>query len=311
MLAAEDRLDIHDLYSRWCVLLDTGQAEGWSELFTESGLFVFEAMQVRVEGRDALRSFAADIHARERGLTRHYMHNVLINEDGPAVIGRADIELLDLRAGPDARIIKTANYQDRLERTEDGWRFSERRLYWDTPHAPEEIGTSQWDRAILRAAVPDIERVRRIVTGRGADGRSTIAIDGICPHLRELPDFPTFRFTDLWATSTAPADNGGNADAADGPVSHVPAPGGNVLRLLEIAPDPPGVDMAKSGMHVTSTVDYVYVLSGEITVVLEDGQVALTPGDVLIQRGTVHAWSNRGTEPCVMLGVLVDAVVSA
>lgn len=159
-----------------------------------------------------------------------------------------------------------------------------------------------------RPASPDIERVRRVVTGRTSDGRSTVSIDGICPHLRELPGFPTFRFTDLWVTRQAPADNGTDADEAEGPVAHVPPPGGNVLRLLEIAPDPPGVDMAGSGRHVTSTVDYVYVLSGAITVVLEDGEVDLRPGDVLIQRGTVHAWSNRGEEPCIMLGVLVDAV---
>ena len=165
-------------------------------------------------------------------------------------------------------------------------------------------GTSE--RTISNA--PNIERVRRVVTGHAADGRSTIMIDGICPHLRELPDFPSFRFTDLWVAKGAPADNRGDDDDADGPVSHTPPPGGNILRLLEIAPDPPGVNMADVGMHVTSTVDYVSVLSGEITVVLEDGEVALRPGDVLIQRGTVHAWSNRGSVPCVMLGVLVDAV---
>jgi len=133
-------------------------------------------------------------------------------------------------------------------------------------------------------------------------------LDGVCPHLRELPEFTTFRFTDLWIAKGAPADNRGSADDADGPIAHTPAPEGNILRLLEIAPDPPDVNMADSGMHVTSTLDYVYVLSGEITVVLQQGEVDLKPGDVLIQRGTVHAWSNRGTAPCVMLGVLVDAV---
>ena len=154
----------------------------------------------------------------------------------------------------------------------------------------------------------DIERVRRVVTGRTRDGRSTVMLDETCPHVRCLPEFPTFRFTDLWMAKQAPADNRAATDDADGPVAHVPPPGGNILRLLEIAPDPPGVDMGTSGRHVTSTVDYVYVLSGSISVVLEDREVHLSPGDVLIQRGTVHAWSNRGSKPCVMLGVLVDAI---
>lgn len=155
---------------------------------------------------------------------------------------------------------------------------------------------------------PDIERVRRVVTGHSPDGRSTVMIDSVCPHLRELPDFPTFRFTDLWVAKTAPADNRGHDDDADGPLSHTPPPSGNVFRLLEIAPDPPGVDMAQTGMHTTPTVDYVYVLAGQITVILQEGEVELRTGDVLIQRGTVHAWSNRGSVPCIMLGVLVDAV---
>jgi 3-phenylpropionate/cinnamic acid dioxygenase small subunit len=146
-LTAEERLDIRDLYSRWCVLLDTGQAEAWAGLFAEHGVFEFEVLGMRAEGREALRTFAAEVHERERGLTRHYVHNVIIESDDSGVTGRADIELLDLRHGGNAKIIKTAHYEDRIVRAESGWRFVERRLYWDTPGAPAEIGTSQWDRA--------------------------------------------------------------------------------------------------------------------------------------------------------------------
>lgn len=149
--------------------------------------------------------------------------------------------------------------------------------------------------------------MRRVVTGRDADGRSTALIDAPSPHLRELPEFPTFRFTDLWVTRSAPADNSGNVDEADGPVDHLPPPGGNIVRVLEVAPDPAGIDISEAGMHATNTVDYVYVLSGAITCVLETGEVDLQSGDMLVQRGTAHAWSNRGEVPCVMLGVLVDA----
>ena len=146
-MTADDRLEIQELYSRWCVLLDTGQAEAWARLFTADGVFVFEALEVRASGFEELWAFAADVHQRERGLTRHYMHNVLIDPYAGGARGRADIELLDLRAGGDARIVKTAHYEDRLQQTDRGWCFVERHLYWDTPEAPADIGTKQWDQS--------------------------------------------------------------------------------------------------------------------------------------------------------------------
>jgi mannose-6-phosphate isomerase-like protein (cupin superfamily) len=153
----------------------------------------------------------------------------------------------------------------------------------------------------------NIAAIRRVVTAHDDEGRSLAVVDAPSPHLRELPEFPTFRFTDLWVAKSMPAENGGRTDDAAGPVSHTPPIGGNVFRILEIGPDPDGVDMARAGMHVTATVDYVMVLAGEITCTFETGQVDLKPGDVLIQRGTRHAWSNRSDRPCVMLGVLNDA----
>lgn len=157
----------------------------------------------------------------------------------------------------------------------------------------------------------DISNVRRVVTGHDVEGRSTAFLDAPCPHLRELAEFPTFRFTDLWVAKSSPATNRGNVDEASGEVDHLPSAGGNILRILEVSPDPPGVDMHEAGMHATDTLDYVYVLSGTITCILETGEVDLSRGDVLVQRGTVHAWSNRSNQPCVMLGVLVDATRAA
>src|SRR5262249_43000220 len=59
-------------------------------------------------------------------------------------------------------------------------------------------------------------------------------------------------------------------------------------------------------MHRTETIDYAVVLSGEIYCILDDSEVLLKAGDVLIQRGTNHAWSNRSKEPCDILFVLID-----
>ncbi len=93
------------------------------------------------------------------------------------------------------------------------------------------------------------------------------------------------------------------------PAVEVPSPssGGHILRLLEIEPDPPGYD-PRSGVHTTNTIDHLVVVSGEVVCLLDSGEVILGPGDVLVQRGTRHAWSNRGSVPCRMLAVLVDAL---
>ncbi|MBV9249559.1 MAG: cupin domain-containing protein [Acetobacteraceae bacterium] len=61
------------------------------------------------------------------------------------------------------------------------------------------------------------------------------------------------------------------------------------------------------GMHKTRTVDYIILLSGEVDLLLDDGEVHLKPFDVVIQRGTNHGWVNRGTEPAIFAAVLIDA----
>jgi quercetin dioxygenase-like cupin family protein len=62
-------------------------------------------------------------------------------------------------------------------------------------------------------------------------------------------------------------------------------------------------------MHKTQTIDYVIVLKGEVTLVLDGDERDLKPFDVVIQRGTNHAWVNRGKEPALLAVVLVDATV--
>lgn len=59
-------------------------------------------------------------------------------------------------------------------------------------------------------------------------------------------------------------------------------------------------------MHQTDTLDYIIILSGELYLIMEDGETLLKPGDIVIQRGTNHAWSNRSEEPCIQLAVLMD-----
>ena len=173
-----------------------------------------------------------------------------------------------------------------------------------------------------------IWRVRRVVTGHDAEGRSTIIADGLAPNVKEMaPTFPGLALTDLWETKGAPASNEGSADAAARPVHLEPPKNGTIVRVVEFPPDatrPRSADEAagfkaigaghtqdrKSSdpmMHRTSTTDYAIVLKGEIYAVMERGETLLRAGDILIQRGTNHSWSVRGSEPCMVAFVLVSA----
>ena len=172
-----------------------------------------------------------------------------------------------------------------------------------------------------------IWRVRRVLTGHDAEGRSTFIADGIAPNMKEMPSFPGLALTDLWETKGAPASNEGERDAAERPIRLEPPPGGTIVRIVEFPPDstrPQNSDgregfkaigaghaQDKSSsdpmMHRTGTVDYIIVLKGEIYAVMEKGETLLKAGDVLIQRGTMHSWSVRGSEPCIVAAILVNA----
>jgi mannose-6-phosphate isomerase-like protein (cupin superfamily) len=172
-----------------------------------------------------------------------------------------------------------------------------------------------------------IWRVRRVLTGHDADGKSTIIADGLAQNVKEMASMPGLALTDLWETASAPASNAGGADAALRPVRLEPPKNGTLLRIVEFPPDSTwrsgadgreafksigaghAQDRASSDpmMHRTSTVDYIIVLKGEIHAVMESGETLLRAGDILVQRGTNHSWSVRGTEPCVIAAVLVNA----
>ena len=170
-------------------------------------------------------------------------------------------------------------------------------------------------------------RVRRVLTGHDAQGRSTFIADGPAPNVKEMSAMPGLALTDLWETKGAPADNAGDKDNADRPVHLEPPKNGTILRIVEFPPDAAwrggtdGKDGFKSigaghaqdrhsadpMMHKTSTVDYIIVLKGEIYAIMETGEKLLKAGDILVQRGTNHSWSVRTSEPCIVAAVLVSA----
>ena len=172
-----------------------------------------------------------------------------------------------------------------------------------------------------------IWRVRRVLTGHDAQGRSRFIGDAEATNVKEMASMPGLALTDLWETDGAPASNAGERDAAARPVRLEPPRNGTLLRIVEFPPDSAwrgsadgkaafrsigaghAQDAASSDpmMHRTSTVDYIIVLRGEIHAILETGEKLLRAGDILVQRGTNHSWSVRGNEPCIVAAVLVNA----
>lgn len=141
-------------------------------------------------------------------------------------------------------------------------------------------------------------RIRRVVTGHDANGRATVAIDEIAKNV--VSSRPGQAATVVWTTEGYPVDNNGNDDASARPVSTSEG-NGTVFRVVRYDP---GVSPRN---HRTDSIDYAVVISGEIDMDLDGTVVHLRAGDVLVQRGTIHNWVNRGTEPCVIAFTLIGA----
>ena len=168
-------------------------------------------------------------------------------------------------------------------------------------------------------------KVRRIVTGVNDAGRSCILSDTRLPTADGAPG-ATVR-VGLWTTDAAPASNQGTRDPVpDGVITRTPPAhrGGTVVRITDIQPDrlrasdpedlrrracktTPERSAKHPGFHATDTVDYAICLEGEVWAVLDDDETLMQAGDVLIQRGTYHAWSNRSDRICRMAFILIDA----
>jgi len=164
---------------------------------------------------------------------------------------------------------------------------------------------------------------RRVVTGH-RNGKGTILYDGPAPN-RKLRQASGLVSTLLWVTDESPADISGGADRAEREIGVPPPPRGSIFRVVEF---PPGrKEMSREavleemglshqsgsthpGMHKTRSIDYAVVMEGEIDMILDDCEVHLAAGDVLVQQGTNHAWVNRGTQACRIAFVLIDAAES-
>ena len=141
--------------------------------------------------------------------------------------------------------------------------------------------------------------VRRVVTGHDQNGRAIVAIDETAKNVTQ--GRPGAHAAVIWTSEGFPVDNSGDADTSDRKVGTT-LDNGTVFRVVSFGP---GVARRN---HRTDSIDYATVIAGEIDMELDDGNsVHLKAGDVLVQQGTNHAWVNRGTEPCRIAFVLIDA----
>ena len=173
--------------------------------------------------------------------------------------------------------------------------------------------------------------MRRIITGHNKHGKSIITMDG--PPARSIGEDVGGLF-ELWNTDGNYVNSSDDIDRADEDIILSPPDGGTKFRYFQINPLPEGVpeeimqeiaadafekigaahhriDTSKHpAMHKTDTVDYIILLKGDVTLILDEEEIDLKPFDVVVQRGTNHAWVNNGNDPALLIAVLVDSKIN-
>lgn len=171
--------------------------------------------------------------------------------------------------------------------------------------------------------------IRRIVTGHDSSGKAIVEMDSWAPNQKVRPGTGLVS-TLMWATDETPAKMDLRHDRADRTMGVPPPKNGSVLRMVDfppVTPESENISQAKilkemgvndhshsshpprhAFMHRTASVDYVIVMTGEIDMLLDDTEVHLKAGDIMIQQGTNHAWVNRGHEVCRIAFVLIDGI---
>ena len=172
--------------------------------------------------------------------------------------------------------------------------------------------------------------MRRIITGHDKNGRSIISIDG--PPARSIGEDVGGLF-EIWNTDGNDIISSDSSDRADENIILSPPKGGTKFRYFQINPMPEGIsnemmqeiaadafekigaahhriDTSKHpAMHKTETIDYIILLKGDVTLILDEEEINLKPFDVVVQRGTNHAWTNNGDDPALLIAVLVDSEI--
>jgi mannose-6-phosphate isomerase-like protein (cupin superfamily) len=176
------------------------------------------------------------------------------------------------------------------------------------------------------------KNVRRVVTGHDEQGKAIVLSDGVPPHVTRPSHQPGLAFHELWNTRNSPAPVTAREDEpTDLYRDTAPPAKGTIVRIVDIPPEGEnGPDFDKETarklfehvglgenaehtipgrhplMHRTESIDYGVVLEGQIVLLLDDQEVILEEGDLVVQRGTIHAWTNRTDQIARMLFILTD-----
>lgn len=164
-----------------------------------------------------------------------------------------------------------------------------------------------------------LKPIRRVVTGNDAQGRSRVLFDSAAPNANPAPIRPGAGMTDIWVYTASPAVISGARDDGNLPFNFEPPETGGHLRVVQSQGRPADYDPARdktavplheprrrpggtwdkgganafsSPVHKSETVDYGIVLEGERVMLLDDGEYVMKPGDVVIQLGNWHGWTN-------------------
>ena len=159
--------------------------------------------------------------------------------------------------------------------------------------------------------MPDHNKIpRRIVTGK-QNGKSVIVEDATATNVVE--HFSGLFISDLWTTDTMPVVLSETHQIPNYPMPQLPHKGSPFRHVII----PPGKELGLIGapgqshplMHETATLDYIIILSGEIYLIMEEGKTLLRAGDLVVQRGTNHAWSNRSEQSWIQIAIVLDTAL--
>ena len=173
-------------------------------------------------------------------------------------------------------------------------------------------------------------KIRRVITGHDKDGKAICVSDEMATEILQRDSRPGVTLTNFWQSKTTPSEYDGAEETLGGPFILHPPKNGSIFRMVEFEPEDPEVLKNLDGkeafsamgashaivenarhpfMHRTDSVDYAVIVRGQITMLLDDSEVELQQGDVVIQRGTNHAWVNKGSEPALLIAVLIDSKI--
>jgi mannose-6-phosphate isomerase-like protein (cupin superfamily) len=167
-------------------------------------------------------------------------------------------------------------------------------------------------------------KIRRVVTGHDANGKAIVLLDEDCPNVIQFPAGQAS--THVWLNERTPAEFY-DSDPTGRYKALPPPANGAAFRIVEFPPTTPeriaaltrkdvfAEEKVTPGekarthpmMHRTESIDYVVIMSGEIDMLMDDSEVHMKAGDVMVQQGTNHAWVNRSGKPCIVAFAMIGA----